>query len=491
MNAIAQPVTMAAGPWREGAAAEASPDFVVAPPSARALGGEPFSVAREAPAVDFLLYPDLRNPFNENPWNWSLWGHGCLAPDGCHYSAVGDHDGPNGEVLFFQYDPARRAIRRVFSFQALVGHRAGDWGFGKLHGRLDPDGDGWIYFAGYWGKPRDENGVETQISRRLSRAGLDILELLRESDLGPNLSERYPGGVIARYHVGRHEAESLGAPVPGFSWPMHAADLRRGLLYLLGTDNSFACFDLGARALRYHGSQDLQYGMRGLLVDAERGLAYFSADDGRGPRLACFDPSTNAVRLTEAILPAGPGSHPDAGEGFETDPTIERVTAPHRPSLRAAAPRRARDGAFYAVTAHEGGPRLFRFDAGKERIEDLGYNLGRGYYTTSLALSPGGRYLYFVPSAHGTSWKLGAPVVQYDTETRSRKVLAFLDPVFGPRHDYRFGGTFGVDVSPDGSTLYIPLNGNRTGATKSRKRDQAFGLPSLLAVHVPASERRE
>ena len=116
-------------------------------------------------------------------------------------------------------------------------------------------------------------------------------------------------------------------------------------------------------------------------------------------------------------------------------------------------------------------------------------NFGEGHYTTSIGLSPGGRYLYYVPGAHGTCWELGTPIVQYDIQSRQRKVLAFLEEYYESKYDYRFGGTFGVNVSADGSTLFIPMNGNRREGVK--EGEESFGRPVFTAIHVPERERRE
>lgn len=152
--------------------------------------------------------------------------------------------------------------------------------------------------------------------------------------------------------------------------------------------------------------------------------------------------------------------------------------------LRAMTPRRAADGCFYCMT-RDG--ILFRFDPGSDEVESLGSGLGPGHYTTSIALSPGGRYIYYVPGAHGNAWKIGTPVVQYDIQSRQRKVLAFLEGYYEANHDYRFGGTFGVTASPDGSLLFTAMNGRKFDFAK----EEGFGQPSLLVIHIAEAERPE
>lgn len=440
-----QMMMMERGAWKEDLASECSSDFLLPPEKEEELASTPFSIAKEPPRVDFVIYPDQVNDFKPKPFLWSLWGKGCNAADGCFYSAVGDHDGPDGETKIYQFDPVRQAIRRVFSWQALMGHQAGDWGFGKIHGQLVADEEGWIYFAGYWGNfPQKED----------------------------DLNERCPGGAIGRYNAFSHLAEKLGVPVPGPSWPIHSTDTGRGLMYLLGTDNSFACYDLKAGRLRYHGSEDIQKGQRGIIVDTEKGTAYFNVESPEGIRLARYDPEANTVTPTKAFIPTLPPGAEARGGSEQT--------------LRSATDKRAADGWFYCVAI---GGALFRFLPETEEIEDLGPNFGKGHYTAGIGMSPKRRYIYFVPGAHGTCWQVGTPVIQYDIETRERKVLAFLEGHCESRYQYRLGGTFGTVASPDGSRLFIPMNGNTLEAVA--EQPQAFGMPAMLVVHIPESERQE
>ena len=130
---------------------------------------------------------------------------------------------------------------------------------------------------------------------------------------------------------------------------------------------------------------------------------------------------------------------------------------------------------------------LFRFNPDTEEVEDLGANFEEGHYTTSIGISPAGRYVYYSPGAHGSCWEVGAPIIQYDTQLRQRKVLAFLEPYYEANYNYRFGGTFGVNVSPDGSTLFIPMNGKELDSPGQ----EGFGQPSVVVIHIPESERVE
>jgi len=57
-------------------------------------------------------------------------------------------------------------------------------------------------------------------------------------------------------------------------------------------------------------------------------------------------------------------------------------------------------------------------------------------YIASIEADPTGRYLYYVPGAHGGASKDGTPVVQYDVTTGKKKVLAFLHDLFWDKYGY-------------------------------------------------------
>ena len=129
---------------------------------------------------------------------------------------------------------------------------------------------------------------------------------------------------------------------------------------------------------------------------------------------------------------------------------------------------------------------MFKFWPDEEKTETIGVNWDKsGVYTTSVDISPKFRYVYYVPGAHGEAYKLGVPVVQYDTKTNQKKVLVFLDKFYQDNYGYVMAGTFGVELSPDGSLLVIQMNGG-FGPPASR-----FEHTSIIAIHIPESERAE
>jgi hypothetical protein len=111
----------------------------------------------------------------------------------------------------------------------------------------------------------------------------------------------------------------------------------------------------------------------------------------------------------------------------------------------------------------------------RRTAEAIGSLWGEGEYITTLAISPAGRYLYAIPRAHGDAWKIGAPVVQYDLQTRTPKVLAFLGPYYRDAYAYLVGGSYCLELSQDGSRLFFGTNGSAIDGA-----NPGFGLPTVL-----------
>ena len=121
------------------------------------------------------------------------------------------------------------------------------------------------------------------------------------------------------------------------------------------------------------------------------------------------------------------------------------------------------------------------------KIEPLPHSSGQ--YTTSLALSPDDRFLYYVGgNCSGQSWQEGCPVVQYDLRRRRAKVIAFLHPYYKEKYDYLCGGTFGLVIDPTGRRLFIAMNGNIE--SMGFRQTHGFGVPAIFVVHLAAADVR-
>jgi hypothetical protein len=150
--------------------------------------------------------------------------------------------------------------------------------------------------------------------------------------------------------------------------------------------------------------------------------------------------------------------------------------------------RQTEEGYIYGHTM--GTNQIFRYHPGRDELKLLGTNFLTGGYTTVCVLSPDEQYLYYLPGAHGGAYKQGTPLIQYEIATGTRKVIAFLRPAFEAKHDYVPGGTYGIKLSEDGSTLYVNLNGHPGDSIRPEgMRAYGFGLTAFAAVHIPRSER--
>ena len=427
-------------------------DVLLAIPSAVSESSFEFSVAAVAPRLEAVLYPI---PLQREGRQWSQWGDGLVGVDGRFYSAIGDHGGPRGRSFIYAYDPQTRRLMLAIDQQAVLGQQSENWGFGKIHGRLDQFDDGWLYWATYWGTAPPAGHTQSD--------------------------ELY--GMVVRADPRTGRGEILGVLDAPHVVPTSMSDTRRGLLYALPCDRrwegqGFAVFDLSQRRTIYRGQVDTEASRRFIFVDETDGSAWFSVRPDPGSQqvwLARYDSGTNRVDERAMRMPSGYGP------------------------VRAGTEHRDPQGRFYGVSDGH----LLRLDPSKRSAEPLGLLWPQrhdpyqdrpsssvpGAYTTALEISPGGRYLYAIPNAHGQAWRDGAPVLQYDTRAGVCKVLAFLGPVFEERFAYRVGGSYCLELSPDGASLYFGTNGQLL--ENGSADDSAFGHPACMVLHIPASERAD
>jgi len=408
---------------------DASPDFLK-PPGPLAPG---VTIAATPPTIDFIYYPEQNYPGNP----WSAWGDGS-AIAGKYYSAIGDHRAPAGNAFVFEYDAASKALRTLVDIRKFLNMPDGYYSPSKVHSRIDIGSDGWVYFATHRGS--------TQVT-----------------------TDRYhfEGDWILRTNPvsGKTEVVVHG-PVPRHSIPSGALDPDRLIFYggtIVGepsktkgaSDDSimFFAYDTRARKL-LHAVPKGPY--RYLMLARSTGRVYYVNEDGGA--LMRYDPKS--------------GTPP--------------VPIPGSIGIRAATLETA-DGYVYTVSSSRDG-RLWRFNTRTEQIEEIGKAaVASQDYVTSLDADPAGRYLYYVPGAHGGAEKDGSPVVQFDVKTRAKKIIAFLHPFYRDKYGYVPLGTFSSALSPKGDTLYITWNGNRSGPTRGR---WLWDVVALTVVHIPASERQ-
>jgi sugar lactone lactonase YvrE len=413
--------------------AEATPGLTPAPAEAApcpAFDGRPLRETLSAetvvlsdgggnePRVEAAIYP---HPDYE-PELWSQWGQGLVLPDGRFLSAIGDHKGADGNSFVYQYAPETGRLTLVTDILSLTDHRPGDWGYGKIHGQMVAGQCGEVYFTTYWGT-RD-----------------DLV-----------FSPSYQGDRLFRMDPRSMTIADLGVPVEHLGVPSLAGWMEDGLLYGEAVDpasstdrdqGAFFAYDVNRDDLVFRDDDPAHVGFRSVAIDAD-GRAYFSLGSGE---LAVFDPDTGEVR-----------SHPHRLPGNW---------------LRASTPP-APDGTVYGVT--EEPPTLFALEP-SGRIRTLG---SAGDYTASLALSPDGRELFYVPGAHGSAWQQGTPLVRVDTRTGESTVVVRLNELAEEGLGLRLGGTYNVALDASRRVVYLGMNAGPPG------EESAFGEVVLVAVHLP------
>jgi hypothetical protein len=388
---------------------------------------EGVAIAKTPPTIDFLYYGKQDYPGNP----WSVWGDGCVA-NGKYYSGIGDHLAPQGHAFVYEYDPDAKKLRTLLDVTKFLALPEGHYAPGKVHSRIDVGRDGYLYFATHRGSTR----VTTD-------------------------EFHYQGDWIIRHHPGMGHTEIVAhAPVPKHCIPTSVLDPERMIFYggtAAGNPTDpvmFFAYDVQSRRV-LHTATDGPY--RYLIFAKSTGRVYYVNEDEGS--LMRYDPAL--------------GCPPEPIEG--------------RIGIRAATQETPR-GHVYTVSGRGDGT-LYRFDTQSEQIEELGPAAVAGEtYIASLDADPTGRYLYYIPGAHGGGDRDGAAVVQFDTKTRKKKVIAFLHPFYRDKYGFAPLGTYGSAVSEDGSKLYITWNGNRGGPDERGRL--SFDTCALTVIHIPESERR-
>jgi hypothetical protein len=410
-----------------------------------------FDVARTPPRVHFGLIQGLEPEYlseistPRSQGVWGGWGSVRRGPDGCFYFSIGNHMSYDGGTAYIiRFDPKTLSHRIVVDTRKVFGWGRDDYADGKLHGDLDcaPNGDLWaMTYFGPVPKPED-------------------------------WESRYRGGSLFRYNVFSGEIEKLGVVFEGESWPYHSWDFERHLFFAAGHLGHVLVYDTRERRLVYGGwpADGIRWCNRATLIDRTSGLIYstdVSADHALRDRFVCYRRSNNRFRRLEARVPPNP------------------VTGVSR-ALRAYTTRKGPDGAFWCFDM---AGTFFKFHPEADRTELVGVNWGAaGKYTTNIAMSPKGRYLYYLPGADKRAFTYGTPVVQYDTAQGRKKVIAFLHDYYLEKYGYAATGTYGLELDAEGATLFFFMDG-RFGSASADPGEAR--KPSLFLVEIPASERAE
>ena len=366
------------------------------------------------PKVSAVVYP--RPSYTGRLW--SQWGQGVVLADGRFLSALGDHQGVDGNAFLFVYEPDRGQLTRFADVLSLVDHDAGAFGYGKIHAPMVQIACDSVVFATYWG----------------TRTGLTY-------------GGSYTGDRLFSVNPSTLRITDLGVPVPEHGIPSLAG--HGGLVYGEAVDprgrpagesgdvGEFFVFDPAGRTVVYRAGDERHLGFRMMAVDGQ-GRAYL-AMTGHG--LLRYDPGGKLV-VHGAALPDG---------------WLRASTAP------------AADGTVYGVTTQPERYVAIRPDG---RVDDLGPAEG---YIASIALTPSGDELLAVPGAHGDSWRAGSPLVAINVATSQRREVVKLAPLVQQRLGLVLGGTYNLAVDQRSGRIFIGFN---AGATT----DNPWGEVVLVTV---------
>jgi hypothetical protein len=201
-------------------------------------------------------------------------------------------------------------------------------------------------------------------------------------------------------------------------------------------------YDVYTEEVVFRGPDSPHVGYRNLIVDAQ-GRAYYSIGGGE---LAVYDPADDQLRTHPHTMPAD---------------WLRASTLP------------APDGRVAAVTDE---PYTFFILEPSGEIQTLGPARG---YTASMAMHPDGDRFFYVPDAHGGSWRSNTPLVSVDTRTGEEQVVAELNNLAEQGLGMTLGGSYDVAVDPSGDKIFVGMNSGPVGT------ETDFGEVALLVVHLP------
>ena len=355
---------------------------------------------------------------------WTQWGQGLVIADGRFYSAIGDHLAPDGNSYIYEYDPATGTLAMLGDLLSYVEHQPGSWGYGKVHAQMVAGACGEVYLSSYWGTYSD----------------------IRFDDV-------YRGDILFRLDPTLRTLDPLTVPVDAHGQASLGGWAQGGLLYGEAVDpvvkdqqdieqGPLFVYDVYTEEVVFQGPDSPHVGYRNLIVDAE-GRAYYSIGGGE---LAVYDPAVNEIQTHPHTMPAD---------------WLRASTVP------------APDGRVAAVTDE---PYTFFILEPSGEIQTLGPARG---YTASMAMHPDGDHFFYVPDAHGGSWRSNTPLVRVDTRTGEEQVVAELNPLAEQGLGVTLGGSYDVAVDPSGDKVFVGMNSGPLGA------EDDFGEVALLVVYLP------
>lgn len=477
-----------------GVATLTGSDLLQIPPAVKGiLDSNPnlqLMVAKEAPKVELVYFDELPSP-SFNGTGWSSWGDITIASDGKVYAGIGNHGGiEKGEAFIYCWDPLKRELKKIADINKITGAQPNEVHFSKVHAHIIEGKDHKIYFTGTL-----DDGGKAGSSPILEKwttkiAGGKLFQYDPETDKTIVYADFPKARVTAtmKYDIKRNILYCAleGDPAYNDGFALGVFDMNKKEWIYQGTPGQITMdrnFMLDAKGnLYYNGRESYDHTgvrLKGLLKDwrnnqdmkSDEGKLISASmipktkkrlnrDVGRYTTLWKYDPRTNSVSPTNSYFKS---------TGFRSET------------------RESKDGNIYGTTM---GGELFRYAPSDDEITLLGSNfLADGEYITVCDLSPDEKYVYYLPGAHGSAGFSGTPVIQYNIEKGEQKALAFLYEPMNKAFNYAPGGTYGMKISNDGSTLYVGLNGSPSDSLRPKGLGRGFGLTSFAIIHIPSSQR--
>jgi hypothetical protein len=383
---------------------------------------EGVEIAKVAPKVDFVYYPGQDYPGNP----WSHRSDGIVVGD-VYYTSSNDHLAPVGTAHLWAYNGATKQFRHLCDtakFLESQGAFPPDMNYrpGEMQSRIDLGSDGRLYYC-------TDRGSPTVTHDGNGWKG----EWILATDPKTGASE-----IIAQWPVDRH------------TMPCSLVDSERDLMYV------------GTATGKNAPNQKIQF----FVLDLKTRKIRFQCDDG--PYRVLFHSPKNGGKVY--------------WEGKCYDPATNQITPANVPNVRSAT-RETPQGLIYGTSSTKAD--LWSYNPANDELKQLGNAaVGTQEYISSIEVDPTGRYLYYVPGAHGGAVQDDSPIVQFDLKTGRRKVLAFLYRPFWEKCKFALDGSFGNALDEKGERFFISWDGRREGHPKGPE------TAAITVVYIPEAERR-
>ncbi len=204
------------------------------------------------------------------------------------------------------------------------------------------------------------------------------------------------------------------------------------------------------------------------MIDKETGSIYTTDSQSKDKQFVRYRRRNNEFTRMKATVPV----NPKTGK---------------RGDCRAHTSKKDADGAFWCFD-HYG--TIFKFYPEEDRTEYVTENWGmEGYYTANMEMSPDNRYIYYIPGLSSPQAR-GVPIVQFDTRTKKKKVIAFIFDFYMNKYGYAPVRAYGLELDDKGESLFFYVNGGFGTWEQENPMGIRMRRPGIFHVHIPESERQ-